>query len=191
MFKKFLTLILAVIFLKEALATRGIGIAPIENSISLSPGEEFIAYLLLFNPSDKDANVSLKVYCLNCFRDFEFFGLKGKVNITQNFVELPSKLEIEKNTSVHEGKFVEVRIKVPYFVEEQIIFENKTIPWFGLASSLEEVNFNIIASTGDIMQVSLASKLNVKVKNKGFAWFLIIPVIFLLVLFLIKRLRRR
>ncbi|MEM5844559.1 MAG: hypothetical protein QW841_04945 [Candidatus Aenigmatarchaeota archaeon] len=191
MFKKFLTLILAVIFLKEALATRGIGIAPLENNVTLSPGEEYIAYLLLFNPSDKDVNVSLKVYCLNCFRDFEFFGLKGKVNITQNFVELPSKLEIEKNTSVQEGKFVEIRIKVPYFVEEQIIFDNKTIPWIGLASSLKEVNFNVIASTGDIMQVSLASKLNVKVESKGFGWVLVIPLIFLLALFLIKKLRRR
>ncbi|MEM5794558.1 MAG: hypothetical protein QXS48_05345 [Candidatus Aenigmatarchaeota archaeon] len=191
MFKKILVLIVSVFFLKEALATRGVGLAPLENSVTLSPGEEFIAYLLLFNPSDRDTNVSLKVYCLDCFRDFEFFGLKGKVNLTQNFVVLPSEIELEKNTSVEEGKFVELRVKVPYFFEEQLVLNNKTIPWLGLASSLEELNFNIVASTGEMMQVSLVSRLNVKVKSKGFAWFLIIPVIFLLTLFLIKRLRRR
>lgn len=190
MFKKILALIIAVIFLKEAMATKGIGIAPIENNITLSPGEEYIVYLLLFNPSDTDANVSFKVYCLNCFRDFNFLGFSGKINLTQKFIELPSEIEVEKNISHLEGKFVEVRVKVPYFVEEQLILDNKTISWLGLASGLEELNFNIIASTGDRMQISLASKLNVRVKSQSFAWLLVIPVIFLIVLFLIKKLRR-
>ncbi|MCS7106289.1 MAG: hypothetical protein NZ942_03165 [Candidatus Aenigmarchaeota archaeon] len=191
MFKKAFVLVMLAIFLKEALAIRGIGIAPLENSILVSPGEEHITYLLLFNPSDSDANVSLRVYCLNCFRDFEFFGLKGKVNLTQNFVDLPSEVEVEKNTSHMNGKFVEIRVKIPFFVEEQLIFDNKTIPWFGLASDLKELNFSIVASTGEKMQVSLVSRLNVKVKNQSFLWFLLVLAIFMLALLLIKRSRRK
>ncbi|MGC8812632.1 MAG: hypothetical protein ACP5O8_03565 [Candidatus Aenigmatarchaeota archaeon] len=189
MFKKIFAIVLALIFLREAIATKGIGLGPLENNVTLSAGEEHIFYLLLFNPSDSNVNVSLKVYCLNCLRDFKFLGISGKVNLTQNFVVLPSEIEVEKNTSYLEGKFVEVRVKIPYFVEEQLIFENRTIPWLGLASGLEELNFNIIASTGDRMQVSLVSKLNVKVKSESFAW-IIIPILLLIALFSIKKLRR-
>ncbi|MEM7825632.1 MAG: hypothetical protein QW412_02105 [Candidatus Aenigmatarchaeota archaeon] len=189
MFKRLLALILVGIFLKEAVATRGIGIAPAENNVTLSPGQEYIFYLILFNPSDKDANVSLRFYCLNCFRDFNFLGLRGKVNITQKFIEIPNEIEVEKNTSHLEGKFVEVKLKIPYFFEEQLTLENKTIPWFGFSSSLEELNFNVIASTGDVTQVSVVSRLGVKVKSQF--PFILIPIIFLIILLLIKILRRR
>jgi hypothetical protein len=188
-FKKILALILALIFLKEVIATRGIGIGPIENNVTLKAGEEHIFYLLLFNPSDTDVNVSLKVYCLNCLRNFSFFGFSGKVNYTQNFVELPNEITVEKNTSHLEGKFVEVRVKVPYFFEENLIFDNKTIPWLGLAPEIKELKFKIIASSGERMQFSIVSDLNVKVESDYSILLIIFGIIFLIALFSIKKLR--
>ncbi len=187
MYKKIFALIIALIFLKEAIAAKGIGIAPLENNITLNPGEEYIIYLLVFNPSDTDAKVSFQAYCTNCLRDFRFLGLEGKINLTQKFVEVPSEIEIEKNTSFSEGKFVEIRLKVPYFVEEQLILGNKSFPWLGLSSSFEELNFKIVASTGEITKISLISKVNVKIKDNTFWIVIFISIAFLLFVYLLRK----
>src|SRR3990170_8247907 len=122
-----MALLVFLILIKAGTATKGIGIGTVETNITLSPMEEHIFYLMLFNPSDTDSNVDLNIYCENCLQDYKVFGnYIGKVNYTVDFIEFPSSVKVEKNTSYMEGKFVEIRIRMPLFIKFSLHVDRKS-----------------------------------------------------------------
>ena len=187
-FKKLICIALVLALIKPTYATRGLGIGPAKMNISVSPGEEHLFYLILFNPGDADENVSLKAYCLNCLRDYKIFGFYvGKVNYTEDFLRFPKTIKVEKNTTHLEGKFVEINIKVPKFVRSQIILGNKTISSYILASNLKQLDFRIVATAGEKTKISVVSDLKVKIKEETNYFPVFLIIFFPVLIFLIKK----
>jgi len=179
------------LLVKPVMATEGLGIGPAKLEIDVSPTEEHLVYIFLFNPSDQDSDVNLSVYCANCVQDFKILGYAlGKVNYSVDFIEvIPSSLLVEKNTSVFEGEYIVVSIRMPLFIKKELRFSgNRSIFYHTLISSIDDFDIRVVAETGKIMKISVVSYIKINVR-KNIVYTLItisLIILFVVIIFLAK-----
>ena len=175
--KLIVAFLFALILVRSAAATVGLGVGPANTNLDIKAGRDYIVYIILYNPSDNDVNVTVVPSCIKCSGDLNFLGKKiGTINYNVELAVEPSFLNIEKNTSFFDGKQVAIRIRVPLINKQHVRLnafgKNFTFTYYWFLFDTKSLKARVTANTLTTTKVSVVSDFNLSVQGISSAVFL-------------------
>lgn len=146
-----------------------IGVFPVNDSFVVKPFNKYKFTFYLFNPSDKDLNVSINFTC--------FLGNK----VYENTKFLPKNILIERHTSITNPKMILVIIENPVFLKKEIFFKENKITYLKPIVGEEYLKCRFYAILEEKTTLIVTANLNGKIV--GLNIIKILTILFLLFMF--------
>jgi hypothetical protein len=171
------------LFFSSAYAQAGIGIFPAKIEINASFLKNTFTDVTIFNPSQKEVNLKIEVYCTNCERDVKFFGNKiGTLSYELDAKVFPGKITLKPMT--------EQRILVKFsnslllkgVFKTTIFGKELRLPVYTLHFDVEKLDYRVVASTVSTpIEISLVSGISLNLFGIDKLFFILAFLILLLV----------
>jgi hypothetical protein len=149
--------------------------------------KEHNVYLYLYNPGDRDVNVTLQVYCSNCIEDFVFLGYKlGVTRYDTSFINvIPSFIEVENKTYYTEGEIVTVKINSPMlmkrYAELNLFGRNISIRYYAPILDYRIFDISVVATTTTITRISVVGSIEATVYGMSSTMLILVPLLTILI----------
>ena len=145
-----LTLVFFLALVELSRSEVGVGIWPAKFSLNVSPFKTSYIYVFLFNPSEKDIEVSINFRCKNCIEDFKILNYTlGKIELLPSIEIIPSKALIPKGTIPPNSQQILLKISNYPLLKKRLSlgFLNLKIPYYSLLLGERRIDGRIEAST--------------------------------------------
>lgn len=173
-----------------AQAQMGLGIWPAKFDAHVPFLGRFHTYIYLFNPSNKDAEVTLGFRCKNCSEKFDFLGIKGQKISYLEYSTYPEKMFIEKNTMFNDSKGFRFSLYNTIIMRNELVLSNLRIPYWSLNIGKKTVEGEVQATLANQMvslTVTSEAKITLEGINPLFLLLFVSVIVFLVTLLIYRR----
>jgi len=147
------------LFFSSAYGQAGIGIFPAKIEINAPFLKNTFTDVTIFNPSQREVNLKVEVYCRNCERDVKFFENKvGTLTYELDAKVFPSKITLKPMTEQR----ILVKFSNPLFLKgifkTSFFGKEVKIPIYTFHFDVEKFDYRVVASTiSTPIEISLVS----------------------------------